>query len=199
LICNGGAAERTAELTRVAHNKIEQLEKEAKHAIERASVEIQTKLVADGLESTEAKTFLDSMPTAEQLMPMLTKRPRDSKTTRRPGRMRIRRFPIRKEHTMTSGDGKITYRFREEAIADLRQALPLLEFNKFMADRGQAPRCPPELYSQICHALDFLRNDQALTERLAPGCRSDGSVEFRFTDEAWALLGDRGGLGRCDP
>jgi hypothetical protein len=64
--------ERRAELTKVAHTKIEQLEKEAKHAIERASVEIQTRLVADGLESAEARAFLDSMPTAEQLMPALT-------------------------------------------------------------------------------------------------------------------------------
>jgi hypothetical protein len=64
--------ERRAELTRVADRKIEQLEKEAKLAIERASVEIQTKLVAHGLESAEAKAFLDSMPAAEQLMPALS-------------------------------------------------------------------------------------------------------------------------------
>jgi hypothetical protein len=65
-------SQRRTELIRVAHSKIEQLEKEAKHAIERASVEIQTRLVADGLESVEAKAFLDSMPTAEQLMPVLS-------------------------------------------------------------------------------------------------------------------------------
>jgi hypothetical protein len=45
--------ERRAELTRVAHSKIQQLEREARHAIERASAEIQTKLVADGLESAD--------------------------------------------------------------------------------------------------------------------------------------------------
>src|SRR5262249_16132529 len=52
--------ERRAELTRVAHRKIDQLEKEAKLEIERTSVEIQTRLVADGLESADAKAFLDS-------------------------------------------------------------------------------------------------------------------------------------------
>jgi hypothetical protein len=64
--------ERRAELTRVAHTKIEQLEKEAKHAIERASVEIQTRLVADGLESADAKAFLESMPAPEQLIPEIS-------------------------------------------------------------------------------------------------------------------------------
>jgi hypothetical protein len=64
--------DRRAELTRVAHTKIEQLEKEAKLAIERASVEIQTRLVADGLESAEAKAFLDSMPTPQQLIPEIS-------------------------------------------------------------------------------------------------------------------------------
>jgi hypothetical protein len=64
--------ERRAELSRVAHTKIEQLEKEAKLAIERASVEIQTRLVADGLESAGAKVFLDSMPTPQQLIPEIS-------------------------------------------------------------------------------------------------------------------------------
>ncbi len=63
------SASRRAELTRVAYTKIDQLEKEAKLKIERASVDIQTKLVAEGLESADAKAWLESMPTAEQLMP----------------------------------------------------------------------------------------------------------------------------------
>jgi hypothetical protein len=80
----------------------------------------------------------------------------------------------------------------------LRQALPLLEFSKFMAESGQGPPCPPELYRKICRGLDFLRDEQALAERLAPGRQSDGSIEFRFSDQAWAMFGDFGRLSRCD-
>jgi len=64
--------QRRAELTRVAYRKIDELEKEARLQIERAAVDIQTKLVADGLESTKARTWLEAMPTAEQLMPTIT-------------------------------------------------------------------------------------------------------------------------------
>jgi len=64
--------ERRAELTRVAYRKIEQLEKEAKLQIERASVEIQTRLVADGLESAAAKAFLEEIPSAAQLVPVVS-------------------------------------------------------------------------------------------------------------------------------
>jgi hypothetical protein len=64
--------ERRAELTRVAHARIDQHLKEAKHAIEHASVEIQTQLVADGLQSADAKAFLEAMPAAAQLMPVVT-------------------------------------------------------------------------------------------------------------------------------
>jgi hypothetical protein len=64
--------ERRAELTKVAHAKIEQHLKEAKHAIERASVEIQTQLVADGLQSADAKAFLEAMPAPALLMPAVT-------------------------------------------------------------------------------------------------------------------------------
>jgi hypothetical protein len=64
--------ERRVELNKVAHAKIEQLLKETIHIIQRASVEIQTKLVADGLTSADAKAFLESMPTPAQLMPVVT-------------------------------------------------------------------------------------------------------------------------------
>jgi hypothetical protein len=64
--------ERRSELARVAHRKIEALEKEAKHAIERASVEIQTQIVADGLESGEARAFLAKMPSADELIPTIS-------------------------------------------------------------------------------------------------------------------------------
>jgi hypothetical protein len=63
---------RRQELTRVAHSKIDQLEKEAKLQIDRASAETQTKLLAAGLESAEAQRFLEAMPTAVQLMPALS-------------------------------------------------------------------------------------------------------------------------------
>jgi hypothetical protein len=65
-------SERRAELTRVAYTKIDQMQKEAVQQIERASAEIQTQLVADGLESAQAKAFLESMPTADQLIPVLS-------------------------------------------------------------------------------------------------------------------------------
>ena len=64
------SAKRRAELTRVAHTKIDQLEKKARLEIERASVDVQTRLVADGLASAEGRAFLEAMPTADQLMPV---------------------------------------------------------------------------------------------------------------------------------
>jgi hypothetical protein len=65
-------AQRRAELTKVAHAQIDQHLKETIHAIQRASVEIQTQLVADGLTSADAKAFLESMPSPAQLMPVVT-------------------------------------------------------------------------------------------------------------------------------
>jgi hypothetical protein len=46
--------------------------KAAKVQIERASVDVQTQLVAGGLQSNEAREFLAAMPTAEALMPAVT-------------------------------------------------------------------------------------------------------------------------------
>jgi len=67
-------APRRAELTKVANSKIDQHLKETIHAIQQASVEIQTQLVADRLTSADAKAFLESMPTPAQLMPPVTVR-----------------------------------------------------------------------------------------------------------------------------
>lgn len=67
-----GAASRRAELTKVAHTRIEQLKKEARLEIERVSVDFQTRLLADGLELEDARAFLESMPAADQLMPAVT-------------------------------------------------------------------------------------------------------------------------------
>jgi hypothetical protein len=63
--------ERRAELRRLATVRIAALEKTAKAEIESRSVEVQTELVAGGLQSAEARAFLEAMPTAEALMPVL--------------------------------------------------------------------------------------------------------------------------------
>ena len=65
------SAKRRAELRHVADSKIESLAQDAKFAIEKRSLEVQTRLLAGGLHSEEAKAFLNSIPTAEQLMPAL--------------------------------------------------------------------------------------------------------------------------------
>jgi hypothetical protein len=62
-------AQRRAELRQVGYAKIDQLAKEANVEIDRRSAETQTKLLAAGLDSNEAKAFLEAMPTAAQLMP----------------------------------------------------------------------------------------------------------------------------------
>ena len=64
--------ERVEELRRVAKTRIAADAKRAKHEVERVSVEIQTQLVADGLETEAAHRFLATMPTAQQLMPAVT-------------------------------------------------------------------------------------------------------------------------------
>jgi hypothetical protein len=64
--------ERRDELRKVAYSRIDQKEKDAKFQIEQSSLEVQTRLVAGGLQSAEAKAFLDSMPTPEMLMPAFT-------------------------------------------------------------------------------------------------------------------------------
>jgi hypothetical protein len=61
-------AGRRAELRRAAKTRIGAMEADARLEIERASLEVQTRLIASGLESVEAWGFLESMPTVEQLM-----------------------------------------------------------------------------------------------------------------------------------
>lgn len=65
------AASRRVELRNVAHSRIEAMEKNAKLAISRQSVEVQTQLVQAGLTTAEAQRFLDAMPSAAKLMPAL--------------------------------------------------------------------------------------------------------------------------------
>jgi len=64
-------AERRAELRKVATTRIAAEAKLAKVAVERASVDLQGELVAGGLESGEARSFLERMPKADALLPRL--------------------------------------------------------------------------------------------------------------------------------
>ena len=65
------SSQRRADLRRLAKTEIDALQAAAITAIEQTSVDQQTALVTDGLTSEAAKTFLDNMPTAEILMPVL--------------------------------------------------------------------------------------------------------------------------------
>jgi hypothetical protein len=47
------------------------VEKEAKAQIEHLSLTAQTEVIANGLESDAAKSFLDKMPSLEKLMPSI--------------------------------------------------------------------------------------------------------------------------------
>lgn len=62
-------AKRRVELRHVAVSRIAALEKAAHVAIERQALEIQTRLLAGGLSSPEARAFLESLPSADALMP----------------------------------------------------------------------------------------------------------------------------------
>lgn len=63
--------DRRAELRIAAKARLDALEATAKTEIERISVNGQTDLIADGLTSEAAKLFLEQMPSAETLMPLL--------------------------------------------------------------------------------------------------------------------------------
>ena len=65
------SASRRAELRRLGHVQIDELLKGAKHEISRASLSVQTEILAGGLDTPAARAFLETMPTAEQLMPTL--------------------------------------------------------------------------------------------------------------------------------
>jgi hypothetical protein len=61
--------ERRAELRKRAETRIEALAARAAAAIEAKEAEVLTRLIVGGLESEEAKAFLESIPTPTQLMP----------------------------------------------------------------------------------------------------------------------------------
>ena len=63
--------ERRTELRIAAKARLDVLEASGKTEIERISVNGQTDLIADGLTSEAAQAFLEQMPSAETLMPML--------------------------------------------------------------------------------------------------------------------------------
>jgi hypothetical protein len=73
---------RRVELRKVAETRLAAQAQQAKAAIEHASVEVQTEIVAGGLASTEARAFLERMPTIEALMPPLDVRALDAATPR---------------------------------------------------------------------------------------------------------------------
>ena len=63
--------QRRVELRRLAKAEIEALEKVARVQIESASVQAQTEIIASGLSSQAALTFLNSLPAIETMMPTL--------------------------------------------------------------------------------------------------------------------------------
>lgn len=63
--------ERRAELRQMARKQVETLIKTGKRKIEEVSLNVQTRILASGL-SEEAKAFLETIPSPEQLMPRLS-------------------------------------------------------------------------------------------------------------------------------
>jgi hypothetical protein len=63
--------ERRTELRNVAESELEARAQRAKCAIERAEAELLTQITADGLTTKAARTFLEALPTVDQLMPNL--------------------------------------------------------------------------------------------------------------------------------
>lgn len=71
---NGRNASRNerVEMRRVAQREIDALEKAAQTAIARQSVQTQERIMIGGLTTEDARKFLESMPSADALMPELT-------------------------------------------------------------------------------------------------------------------------------
>ncbi len=65
------SAKQHAALRREARAHVASMEAAAKTEIERVSVDSQTELISDALTSEAAKAFLDHMPSAETLMPII--------------------------------------------------------------------------------------------------------------------------------
>lgn len=63
---------RRAELRKVAVTRLDAMAKSAKHEISKQETEARTAIAAAALTSDDAREWLDSLPTAEALMPALT-------------------------------------------------------------------------------------------------------------------------------
>jgi hypothetical protein len=63
--------DRRTELRMVAQTRITERVKRAKCEIDRRSVDLQTQLAQDGLETEQAKKFLAALPSVEELLPTL--------------------------------------------------------------------------------------------------------------------------------
>lgn len=61
-----------AKMRQVAKRRIEQIEASARTAIERKSLDMQEALLTGGLETDAARLFAEALPSAEELMPMLS-------------------------------------------------------------------------------------------------------------------------------
>lgn len=81
------AKARRSELRQAAKSRIAGMEKEAYARIERMSFEAQAEVIANGLESVAALSFLEKMPSIEEMMPLLNaveiKQIQDGKRKRR--------------------------------------------------------------------------------------------------------------------
>jgi hypothetical protein len=64
--------QRRNELRKLAQTRLTALSETAKASIDARALEVETTLTAGGLESGEAKAFLEAMPTVEELMPTLS-------------------------------------------------------------------------------------------------------------------------------
>jgi hypothetical protein len=64
-------ASRRTELRRAANAQIDAMVKGARTKIEKLSLEAQTEVIANGLQSKAAREFLEHMPKIEDLMPVL--------------------------------------------------------------------------------------------------------------------------------
>ncbi|MGH8658505.1 MAG: hypothetical protein ACREV4_08540 [Gammaproteobacteria bacterium] len=64
--------DRREELRRAAKARLAAVAKQTKVQIDRQSVNLQTRLAADGLETNEAKEFLKTLPSVEELMPPIS-------------------------------------------------------------------------------------------------------------------------------
>ena len=78
---------RREELRRAAKAEIDAMEQAARTEIERMSVEAQTQIIAHGLSSDAAKSFLAQLPTVEKLMPALKVAEIEHKNAEKRGRL----------------------------------------------------------------------------------------------------------------